>query len=116
MLRTGAPADVARRREAGARRLAAKGKGEERRCTKHEREREGGAPAEAAARDREGRESLRVPSLVLRGETTTSEGGREEDEKFGEPMGREEKMFLEKRKFRERGLVGGKVRGEDDVG
>ena len=116
MLRTGAPADVARRREAGARRLAAKGEGEERRCTKHEREREGGAPAEAAARDREGRESLLVSSLVLRGDTPTSEGGREEDEKCFEPMGREEKMFLEKRKFRERGLVGGKVRGEDDVG
>ena len=151
-LRTGAPADVARRREAGARRLAAKGEGEERRCTKYEREREGGAPAEAAARDREGREgvekqggrgretgapaelpavrqtrgapralkvlrpnsskvrpnnrwfasplrksaerqeegreSLLVSSLVLRGETPTSEGGRGEGENFFEPMGR----------------------------
>ena len=111
MLRTGAPADVARRREAGARRLAAKGKGEERRCTKHEIEREGGAPAEAAARDREGRESLLMSSLVLRGGIKTSDGGRDEDEKFFGPMGREEKYFLEKRKFGERGLVGAKVRG-----
>ena len=93
MLRTGARADGARRREAGARRLAAKGEGEERRCTKHERERKGGAPAEAAARDREGREGLLVSSRVLRGETMTSEGGQEEDEKFFEPMGREGKCF-----------------------
>ncbi len=111
MLRTGTPADVARRREAGARRLAAKGEGEERLCAKHERESEGGAPAEAAARDREGRESLLVSSLALRGETPTSEGGREEDEKFFEPMGREGKKFLEKLVIRERGLAGGKVRG-----
>jgi hypothetical protein len=110
-LRTGAPAEVARREEAGARRIAARGEGEERLCTKHEREREGGAPAEAAAREREGRESLLVSSLVLRGETPTSEGGREEDEKFCEPMGREGKKFLEKRVIRERGLAGGKVRG-----
>ena len=67
MLRTGAPADVARRREAGARRLAAKGEGEDRRCRKQERERKGGAPAEAAARDREGRESLLMSSLDWRG-------------------------------------------------
>ncbi len=92
-MRTGAPADVARRREAGARRLAAKGEGEERLCRKHESEREGEAPAEAAAREREGRESLLVSSVV-RGETPTSDGGREEDEIFVEPMGREGKKFL----------------------
>ena len=109
--RTGAPADVAGRGEAGARRLAARGEGGERLCTKQEREREGGAPAEAAARDREGRESLLVSSLVLRGGIKTSDGGRDEDEKFFGPMGREEKYFLEKRKFGERGLVGAKVRG-----
>ena len=57
-LRTGAPADVARRREAGARWLATKGEGEERLCRKQESEREGEAPAEAAARDREGREGV----------------------------------------------------------
>ena len=111
MLRTGAPADVARRREAGARRLAAKGEGEERRCTKYEREREGGAPAEAAARDREGRESLLVSSLVLRGETPTSEGGREEGEEFFDPMGREGKKLLERLVIRDIGLAGGKGRG-----
>jgi hypothetical protein len=110
MLRTGTPADGARRREAGARRLAAKGEGEERLCTKHEREGKGGAPAEVAARDREGRESRLVSGLVVR-DTPTSEGGREEDEIFFEPMGREGKMFLEKLVIRERGLVGGKVRG-----
>jgi hypothetical protein len=114
-LRTGAPADVALRRDAWARRLEAKGEGEERLCKKHEREREGGAPAEVAARDREGRESLVVSSLVLR-ETPQSKGRREEDEKFFEPMGREGKMFLEKLVILERGLAGGKVRGEDDLG
>jgi hypothetical protein len=93
-LRTGAPADVARRREAGGRRLAAKGEGEERLCRNKESEREGEAPAEAAAKEREGRESLLVSS-VLRGETPTSDGGREEYEKFCEPMGREGKKFLE---------------------
>ena len=75
----------------------------------------GGAPAEVAARDREGRESLVVSSLVL-GETPKSEGRREEDEKLFEPMGREGKMFLEKLVILERGLAGGKVRGEDDLG
>jgi hypothetical protein len=51
-----------------------------------------------------------VSGLVVR-ETPTSEGGREEDEIFFEPMGREGKMFLEKLVIRERGLAGGKVRG-----
>jgi hypothetical protein len=98
--RTGAPADGARRREAGARGLAAKGEGEERLCRKHESERKGEAPAEAAAREREGRESLLVSS-VLR-ETPTSDGEREEDEKLFEPMGREGKKFLEILGIRER--------------
>ena len=40
-----------------------------------------GAPAEVAAREREGRE------------TPKSEKGREEDEKFFGPMGREGKKF-----------------------
>ncbi len=45
---------------------------------------ERGAPAEVAARDREERE------------TPKSEKGREEDEKFVGPMGREEKQMLGK--------------------
>ena len=45
---------------------------------------ERGAPAEVAARDREGRE------------TPKSEKRREEDEKFVGPMGREGKHFLGK--------------------
>ena len=61
----------------------------------------GGAPAEAAARDREGRERLLVSSVV-RGETPTSDGGREEDEKLFEPMGREGKRGLEILGIRER--------------
>jgi hypothetical protein len=109
-LRTGAPADVALRRDAWARRLEAKGEGEERLCKKHEREREGGAPAEVAAMDGEGRESLVVSSLVLR-ETPNSEGRREEDENFFEPMGREGKMWLEKLVILDGGLAGGKVIG-----
>ena len=72
---------------------------------------ERGAPAEVAARDREGRESLLVSSLVLRGETPTSEGGRGEGEKYFEPMGREGKKFLERLVIRDRGLAGGKGRG-----
>ena len=42
---------------------------------------EGGAPAEVAAGDKEGRE------------TPKSEKGREEDDNFFGPMGREEKVF-----------------------
>ena len=51
---------------------------------------ERGAPAEAAARDREGRE------------TPKSEKGREEDEKLFGPMGREGKNCLGKRLERAR--------------
>ena len=46
---------------------------------------ERGAPAEVAAREREGRE------------TSKSEKGREEDEKFLGPMGREGKNILGKK-------------------
>ena len=49
-----------------------------------------GAPAEVAAREREGRE------------TPKSEKGREEDEKFFGPMGREGKNCLGKRLERAR--------------
>jgi hypothetical protein len=52
-----------------------------------------------------------MSSLVVRGGIKTSDGGQDEDEKIFGPMGREEKYFLEKRKFGERGLVGAKVRG-----
>ena len=51
---------------------------------------ERGAPAEVAARDREGRE------------TPKSEKGREEDEKFFGPMGREVKNFWGKKLERAR--------------
>ena len=49
-----------------------------------------GAPAEVAAREREGRE------------TPKSEKGREEDEKFFGPMGREGKKILGKKLERTR--------------
>ena len=65
----------------------------------------------AAERQEEERERLLVSSLVLRGETPTSEGGRGEGEKFFEPMGREGKKFLERLVIRDSGLAGGKGRG-----
>ena len=57
-----------------------------------------------------------MSSLVLRGETATSEGGREEGEEFFEPMGREGKKLLERLVIRDIGLAGGKGRGQDDGG
>ena len=56
-----------------------------------------GAPAEAAARDREGRD------------TPKSEGRREEDEKGFGPMGREGKNFGEKTLDKRGGIGGGGI-------
>ena len=63
-----------------------------------------GAPAEVAAGEREGRE------------TPKSENGREEDEKFFGPMGREGKIFWGRKLERARWLAWGELRGKDDVG
>ncbi len=56
---------------------------------------ERGAPAEVAARDSEGRG------------TPKSEGRREEDEKFFGPIGREGKLFWEKKRVEQDDWLGG---------
>jgi hypothetical protein len=63
------------------------------------REMRGGAPAEVAARDREGRGTPR------------SEKSSEEDDKFFGPIGREGKFFLEKRRVERDDWLGGNSEG-----
>ena len=77
-----------------------------------------GAPAEAAAREKDERGP---PAVVAAGdkegrETPKSEKGREEDDNFFGPMGREEKFFWGKEWRRARLLAWGELRGKEDVG